>query len=74
MGFSINSLRKALTTGKWASQIGDKIPQEIVAFIVHWLILIAVVVLVGGGAVLLLFSVQTGYIRITKVIMPTRQA
>lgn len=39
----------------WASQIGDKIPQEIVAFIVHWLVLIAVVVLVGGGAILLLF-------------------
>lgn len=53
--FLLTALEKLLQLAKWASQIGDKIPQEIVAFIVHWLILIAVVVLVGGGAVLLLF-------------------
>lgn len=53
--FLLTALEKLLQLAKWASQIGDKIPQEIVAFIVHWLVLIAVVVLVGGGAILLLF-------------------
>jgi len=38
-----------------ASQLGDMIHQPIVAAIVHWVILIAVVLLVGGGAVFLLF-------------------
>ena len=53
--FLLTALEKLLQLAKWASQIGDKIPQEIVAFIVHWFVLIAVVVLVGGGAILLLF-------------------
>ena len=53
--FLSTALEKLLQLAKWASQLGDKIPQETVAFIVHWLILIAVVVLVGGGAILLLF-------------------
>lgn len=48
-------VEKLLEAAKWTSQLGDKIPQPIVAAIVHWLILIAVILLVGGGAVFLLF-------------------
>lgn len=46
---------KLLEAANWASQLGDKIPQPMVAVTVHWVILIAVVLLVGGGAVFLLF-------------------
>ena len=48
-------VEKLLEAAKWASQLGDKIPQPVVAAIVHWVILIAVVLLVGVGAVFLLF-------------------
>lgn len=55
----------ALDGAKWASQLGDMIPQEIVAFIVHWLVLIVVLLLlVGGMGALLCFGVVklfTGY-------------
>lgn len=48
----------ALDGAKWASQLGDMIPQEIVAFIVHWLVLIVVLLLlVGGMGALLCFGV-----------------
>ena len=40
---------KNLPLAKWASQIGDKIPQPIVAVIVHWLLLILVLLLLCGG-------------------------
>lgn len=46
---------KLLKMANMASQLGDMIHQPIVAAIVHWVILIAVVLLVGGGAVFLLF-------------------
>lgn len=46
---------KLLELAKWASQLGDKIPQPVVAVIVHWLILIAVILLAGGGVMVLLF-------------------
>jgi len=39
----------ALNGANWASQLGDMIPQPIVATIVHWLILILVLVLLCGG-------------------------
>ena len=41
--FLLTALEKLLQLAKWASQLGDMIPQPIVATIVHWLILIAVV-------------------------------
>lgn len=44
-----------LKLAKWASQIGDMIPQPVVAGIAHWAILIATVVLAGGGIAFLLF-------------------
>lgn len=43
----------------WASQLGDKIPQEIIAFIVHWFIILLVCSVIGGGAIFLLFSFGT---------------
>lgn len=39
----------AIDGAKWASQLGDMIPQPIVATIVHWLVLIVVLVLLCGG-------------------------
>lgn len=53
--FLLTVLEKLLGLAEWASQLGDKIPQPIVAVIVHWLILIVVLLLVGGGVVVLLF-------------------
>lgn len=38
----------------FVAQLGDKIPQEIVATIVHWLLFLVVLIGVGGGAVVLL--------------------
>ena len=43
----------------WASQLGDKIPQEILAFIVHWFIILLVCFVIGGGAIFLLFTFVT---------------
>lgn len=48
-------LENLLEMAKWASQLGDMIPQQTVAVIAHWLILIAVILLVGSGAIFLLF-------------------
>jgi len=39
----------AIDGAKWASQLGDMIPQPIVAVIVHWLLLIVVLLLLCGG-------------------------
>ena len=39
----------ALDGAVWASQLGDMIPQPIVATIVHWLVLILVLLLLCGG-------------------------
>lgn len=39
----------AIDGAKWASQLGNMIPQPIVATIVHWLVLIVVLVLLCGG-------------------------
>lgn len=55
----------ALKTANWASQLGDMIPQEIVAVVVHWLLLILVLVLLCGGlGVLIIICIAklfTGY-------------
>jgi hypothetical protein len=56
------SVGKLLELAKWASQLGDMIPQETIALIVHWIILTAVVVLISGIVLLLLFIVcDTAY-------------
>lgn len=49
------SLEKLWKLAIWASQIGEKIPQPTVSIIVHWLIVIAVALVAGGGVVVLLF-------------------
>ena len=46
--FLSSSFLKLIEIAKTASQIGYMIPQSIVAFIVHWLILILIVILVCG--------------------------
>lgn len=43
----------------WASQLGDKIPQEIIALIVHWFIILLVCFVIGGGVIFLLFTFGT---------------
>ena len=46
--FHVNAFQLLLKGGQWASQLGDKIPQPVVATIVHYLLLI---VFVGGIAI-----------------------
>ena len=46
--FIVNALQLLFKGGQWASQLGDKIPQPVVATIVHYLLLI---VFVGGIAI-----------------------
>ena len=46
--FIVNAFQLLLKGGQWASQLGDKIPQPVVATIVHYLLLI---VFVGGIAI-----------------------
>lgn len=61
-GFIRVAAEKLLELSKWASQLGDMIPQDVVAVIAHWLILVAVTVLLGGGvAVLLIIGISKAY-------------
>lgn len=46
--FIVNAFQLLLKGGQWVSQLGDKIPQPVVATIVHYLLLI---VFVGGIAI-----------------------
>lgn len=46
---------KLIQLGLFVARLGDMIPQDIVSFIVHWLLLIVVVGGIGIGAVVLLF-------------------
>ena len=46
--FIVNAFQLLLKGGQWASQLGDKIPQPVVATIAHYLLLI---VFVGGIAI-----------------------
>lgn len=60
-------VKSALKGAIWTSQLGDKIPQPIVATIVHWLLLILVmIVLVGGLGTLLFFGFRWIYKGYTK--------
>lgn len=56
------------------AQIGDKIPQEIVATIVHWLLWFIVLFGVGIGAVVLLLigiaKLVNGMLRSMPTILP----
>lgn len=54
-GFILQCVGWLENGANFVAQIGDKIPQPIVATIVHWLLWLAVLVVVGGGVVLLLF-------------------
>ena len=50
-----NAFQLLLKGGQWASQLGDKIPQPVVATIVHYLLLIVFVGGIGIGVVVLIF-------------------
>ena len=52
-----------VSLGEWASQLGDMIPQPIVAFIVHWLLWILACIGLGIGIVIL---VLTGFFKWLK--------
>ena len=51
----------------FVAQIGDKIPQEIVATIVHWLLWFIVLFGIGIGAVVLLLI---GIVKLFKAFLP----
>lgn len=53
--FLVNAFQLLLKGGQWASQLGDKIPQPVVATIVHYLLLIVFVGGIGIGVVMLIF-------------------
>ena len=53
--FLVNAFQLLLKGGQWASQLGDKIPQPVVATIVHYLLLIVFVGGIGIGAGVLIF-------------------
>ena len=53
------SIKNLFKMANWASQLGDKIPQEILALLVHWLILLLVCFVIGGGVIFLLFTFGT---------------
>lgn len=53
--FIVNEIQLLLKGGQWASQLGDKIPQPVVATIVHYLLLILFVGGIGIGVVMLIY-------------------
>ena len=53
--FLVNAFQLLLKGGQWASQLGDKIPQPVVATIVHYLLLIVFVGGIGIGVGVLIF-------------------
>lgn len=53
--FIVNAFQLLLKGGQWASQLGDKIPQPVVATIVHYLLLIVFVGGIGIGVGVLIF-------------------
>ena len=59
--FIVNAFQLLLKGGQWASQLGDKIPQPVVATIVHYLLLI---VFVGGNPYQSSFTADTGTYRL----------
>ena len=52
--FLVNAFQLLLKGGQWASQLGDKIPQPVVATIVHYLLLIVFVGGIGVGVLIFL--------------------
>lgn len=58
--FIVNAFQLLLKGGQWASQLGDKIPQPVVATIVHWLLWI--LACIGLGIVIVIF-VLTGFFK-----------
>lgn len=58
--FIVWLVESLVSLGEWASQLGDMIPQPIVAFIVHWLLWI--LACIGLGIVIVIF-VLTGFFK-----------
>lgn len=54
--FIVWLVESLVSLGEWASQLGDMIPQPIVAFIVHWLLWILACIGLGIGIVILLLT------------------
>ena len=54
--FIVWLVKSLVSLGEWASQLGDMIPQPIVAFIVHWLLWILACIGLGIGIVILLLT------------------
>ena len=61
--FIVWLVESLVSLGEWASQLGDMIPQPIVAFIVHWLLWILACIGLGIGIVIL---VLTGFFKWLK--------
>ena len=61
--FIVWLVKSLVSLGEWASQLGDMIPQPIVAFIVHWLLWILACIGLGIGIVIL---VLTGFFKWLK--------
>ena len=53
--FLVDAFQLLLKGGQWASQLGDKIPQPVVATIVHYLLFIVFVGGIGIGVAVLIF-------------------
>lgn len=58
------ALKNVLKLATWASQLGDMIPQQTVAFIFHWLILLAVILIIGCGV---LFLLNVGFAKVCDI-------
>lgn len=54
--FIVWLVESLVSLGEWASQLGDMIPQPIIAFIVHWLLWILACIGLGIGIVILLLT------------------
>lgn len=55
--FLSGAWEKLLQGANWASQVADKIPNDIVAMILHWVIVALVVIIALGAVGLILFAV-----------------
>ena len=47
--FLCMSFQSVFNVAKWSSKLGDMIPQEVIAFIVHWLLYLLVIVISFGS-------------------------
>lgn len=55
-----------MTVAAFVSQLGDKIPQPVIANIVHWILYVLVVIAIIGGTGFLIFLIARKYIRYFK--------